>query len=269
MSRSKFVGIAMAALAAVSCGSDGSDGEDSGLDHPTVDVEKLLSRAGHSSNDNGLAYAFFQIALSCMGDNWSSEVYWAPTSPPPLDRVVLVAWDMSTGTLKGWDLARDDVNRSHWWVRLSAEEVGFGCGEHYATSFFLLATWPDQKISRAIGFERANRFAFNEYIGHDGPVMASYYTLLNFVRANLPAPDTATYYVKNLFTGATFSTDVPAEDSTDIPPQGPPAKFTELEVDYGKLGLGGLADVVTGVMYKREGVELTNHCLTLTDDTLP
>jgi hypothetical protein len=152
-------------------------------------------------------------------------------------------------------------------MKLSAEEAGFGCDEGYSTSFFYMATFGDDKISRPIGLERGKQGALEDSILSerypDGSVKVRYYTYINFVEADLPPPDTATYYLQNLFTGATFSTDVPAKDN------GPPRKTTALFADYGELGLGAVADVVTAVVYKREGVEVTNHCLSLTDDTLP
>ncbi|WP_129355546.1 hypothetical protein [Sorangium cellulosum] len=199
----------------------------------------------------------------CKDDLWLPEVYWPPLGPPRLDRIVFVAWDMPAGTLRGWELVRDEADRRYWSVALSAEEMGFGCEERYTTSFFFLAGWPDNNISRAIGVERAAPLAFQEDISSDDSVLVNHYTLFDFERANLPAPDTATYYLKNLFTGATFSAEVSAEERS------PSRKTTRLEVDYGELGLGMMTDVATGVVYKRDGVELTNHCLTVTDTTLP
>ncbi|AUX38090.1 MULTISPECIES: hypothetical protein [Sorangium] len=258
MQRSKLVGIAMVALAAVSCGDDGGD-------HPPVpvDVEELLARAGHSRNDHRLASSLRQRGLLCKDGLWLPEVYWPPLGPPRIERIVLVAWDMPAGTLRGWELVQNASDRRYWSVALSAEEVGFGCEERYTTSFFLLASWPDNNVSRAIGLERAAQLALQEDISSDDAVLVNHYTLIDVERASVPVPDTATYYLQNLFTGATFSIDVPTEGD------GSPDYVTQLEVDYGELGLGAMTDVATGVVYKREGVELTNHCLTVTDTTLP
>ncbi|MGK3961489.1 hypothetical protein WMF38_51340 [Sorangium sp. So ce118] len=258
MQRSKLVGIAMVALAAVSCGDDGGD-------HPPVpvDVAELLARAGHSRNDHRLASGLRQRGLLCNDDLWLAEVYWPPLGPPRLDRFVFVAWDMPAGTLRGWELVRNEADRRYWSVALSAEEVGFGCEGRYTTSFFLLASWPDNNTSRAIGLERAAQLALQEDISSDDAVLVKHHTLIDVERASVPVPDTATYYLQNLFTGATFSIDVPTEGD------GSPDYLTQLELDYGELGLGAMTDVATGVVYKREGVELTNHCLTVTDTSLP
>ncbi|KYF87863.1 hypothetical protein [Sorangium sp. So ce394] len=258
MQRSKLVGIAMVALAAVSCGDDGGE-------HPPipVDVEELLARAGHSKDDHRLASSLRQRGLLCKDGLWLPEVYWPPLGPPRIERMVLVAWDMPAGTFRGWELVQNASDRRYWSVALSAEEVGFGCEERYTTSFFLLASWPDNNVSRAIGLERAAQLALQEDISSDDAVLVKHYTLIDVERASVPVPDTATYYLQNLFTGATFSIDVPTEGD------GSPDYVTEIEVDYGELGLGAMTDVATGVVYKREGVELTNHCLTVTDTTLP
>ncbi|WP_437923390.1 hypothetical protein WMF37_30710 [Sorangium sp. So ce291] len=258
MKRSKLVGIAMVALAAVSCGDDGGD-------HPPVpvDVPALLARAGHSSDEYDLATGFSNYGLLCEDDLWLPEVYWRPLRPPRLDRIVFVAWDMPAGTLRGWELVRNEADRSYWSVSLSAEEVGFGCEERYTTSFFFLASWPDDNVSRSIGVGRAAPLSFSEDISSDDTVVVNHLSSVDIDTANLPAPDTATYYLKNLFTGATFSTDIPAEEAS------PSRRTARLEVDYGELGLGAMTDVATGVVYKRDGVELTNHCLTVIDSTLP
>ncbi|MGK4008825.1 hypothetical protein WMF31_39840 [Sorangium sp. So ce1036] len=255
----KLVGLAMVALAAVSCGGDDRPG-----------IVELLARAGHSSDDYNVAFDLAERGLWCEDDVWLPEVYWPAggrlgreRALPRIERIVFVAWDMPAGTLRGWDLVRDEADRTYWSVTLSADEMGFGCEERYTTSFFLLASWPDNKISRAIGLERAAQLALQEDISSDDAVLVDHYTLIDVERANVPVPDTATYYLQNLFTGATFSTDVPTEGD------GSPDYVTRLEVDYGKLNLGAMTDVATGVVYKRDGVALTNHCLTVTDTTLP
>ncbi|KYG08689.1 hypothetical protein BE21_22230 [Sorangium cellulosum] len=258
MQRSKLVGIAMVALAAVSCGDDGGDQPPA-----PVDVAALLARAGHSRNDYRVASGLRQRGLLCKNGLWLPEVYWPPLGPPRIERIVLVAWDMPAGTFRGWELVQNASDRRYWSVALFAEEVGFGCEERYTTSFFLLASWTDNNVSRAIGLERAAQLALQEDISSDDAVLVKHYTLIDVERASVPVPDTATYYLQNLFTGATFSIDVPTEGD------GSPDYVTEIEVDYGELGLGAMTDVATGVVYKREGVELTNHCLTVTDTTLP
>ncbi|KYF64362.1 hypothetical protein [Sorangium cellulosum] len=257
MKRSKLVGLAMVALAAVSCGED------------PPDVVELLVRAGHSSDDYNVASSLDR-GLWCEDDVWLPEVYWpaggqlvqAPAWPR-IERIVFVAWDMPAGTLRGWDLVRDEADRTYWSVTLSAEEVGFGCEERYSTSFFLLASWPDNKISRAIGFKRTAPRGLGGDVLSEDAVLVNYGTTVRLEWANVPAPDTATFYLKNLFTSVTFSTDVSTErnDAGHYDAQ--------LDVDYGELGLGAMTDVATGVVYKRDGVELTNHCLTVTDTTLP
>ncbi|WP_437576984.1 hypothetical protein [Sorangium sp. So ce887] len=260
MKRSVLVGLAMVAFAAVSCGGDG--GDHAPVEVATVDVPELLARAGRSRNDDDLVTSLVPDDLVCKDDVWLPEVYWPPLGPPRLDRIVFVAWDMPAGTLRGWDLVRNAANRRIWSAVLPAEEVGFGCEERYATSFFLLASWPDDNISRPVGFPRAAREAFSEIIVSYDDVLVDYYTSVNVDEANVPMPDTATYYLKNLFTGVTFSTDVPTDGDS-------PNSGTRIEVDYGELGLGAMADVATCVVYKRDGVELTNLCLTVTDTTLP
>ncbi|WP_437484110.1 hypothetical protein WME75_44125 [Sorangium sp. So ce1014] len=259
MKRSKLVGLAMVAFAAVSC-----------ADPPPPDVAELLARAGHSRDTYDLASSLWDRGLLCEDDLWLPELYWPPFRPPGtnpawprVERIVFVAWDMPAGTLRGWDLVHDEADRTYWSVALSAGEVGFGCEERYTTSFFLLASWPDNNISRAIGLERGAPLAYYEHISSDDAVLVNLSAGIDPDRADVPEPDTATYYLKNLFTGATFSTDVPTErnDSGHY--------WTRIEVDYGELGLGAMTDVATGVVYKRDGVELTNHGLTVRDTTLP
>ncbi|MGK4008824.1 hypothetical protein WMF31_39835 [Sorangium sp. So ce1036] len=258
MKRSKVVGLAMLALAAVSCS-----------DPP--DVAELLTRAGHSWVDYNVAADLRERDLGCTDRDWLPEVIWPPTMRPgrelawpPIDRILLVAWDMPGGALRGWDLEQGNVHDYYWSVLVPVEEVGFGCEERYTTGFFLLASWPDNNISPAVGFQRAARDAFREQIWAEEGGLVVHSTSIHVDKANVPAPDKATYYLKNLFTGATFSTDVPT-DGVD----GFPMYSTRIEVDYEELGLGAMTDVVTCVVYKRSGVELTNHCLTVTDSLGP
>jgi hypothetical protein len=77
---------------------------------------------------------------------------------------------MPTGTLKGWAFATEEKDPSHWSMKLSAEEAGFGCDERYSTSFFFLATFGDNKVSRPLGLERANQDAFEESVPVYSPV---------------------------------------------------------------------------------------------------
>ncbi|WP_437646767.1 hypothetical protein [Sorangium sp. So ce362] len=252
MKRSKLVGLVMVALAAVSCGGD---------DDPPG-VAELLARAGHSSDDYNVASSLDRV-LWCEDDLWLPEVYGPLLEWPRIERIVFVAWDMPAGTFRGWDLVRDKADRFYWSVALSAEEVGFGCEERYTTSFFLLASWKDNRISRAMGLERGTRSAFYYGVSSDDAVLVNLSAGIDPDRADVPEPDTATYYLKNLFTGATFSTDVPAERNESG------HYWARIEVDYGALGLGAMTDVATGVVYKRDGVELTNHGLTVRDTTLP
>src|SRR5262245_28180041 len=146
MNCSKIVGISMAALAAASCGGGAEDGEgggapaeDSPVDHHPADVSALLSRAGRTSNDHPLMGGLGEHEFSCEGDIWSLRVFYGPARPPPLDSLVLVAWDMPAGTFKGWAFAKEADDPSYWSMKLSAEEAGFGCDERYTTSFFFLA----------------------------------------------------------------------------------------------------------------------------------
>ncbi|WP_437646765.1 hypothetical protein [Sorangium sp. So ce362] len=263
MNRSALVGLAMVALAAVSCGGDGGD-------HPPVevapvDVAELLARAGHSWDDDILASTPGIRDLVCKDDVWLPEVDWLPLRSPRLVRIVFVAWDMPAGTLRGWDLVRNAADRRIWSAALPAAEVGFGCDERYTTGFFLLASWPEDNVSVAVGFQRADRDAFSEDIDSNDGVLVDYYASVHVDKANVPAPDTATFYLKNLFTGATFSTDVPTDGNGDDAPD----HSAELEVDYGELGLGVMTDVVTCVVYKRDGAELMNQCLTVLVTSLP
>jgi hypothetical protein len=266
MKWSKLIGIAMVAFTAASCGV-GEEDEDGRA--TAVDVAELLSLAGHSRDDYQLASNLWNRELSCKGDIWLPEIYWPPLKAPRIERIVLVVWDMPAGTLRGWDLPRNKWDRSYWSAELSAKEVGFGCDERYTTSFFLLAGWPDHKLSRAVGFRRADRLAFSENISHDDSALTRYSSLLDPRRANLPAPDTATYYLQNLFTGVSFSAEVPTQAAPDYPDQELPDESAKIEVDRERLGLGAITDVAAGVVYKREGVEVTSHCLTVTDETLP
>lgn len=263
MKRSKLVGLAMVSLAAVSCGGD------------PPDLAELLAGAWTSSDDHDLATHLHERGLWCDDDVWLPEVYWPAfgrlgTEPalPPLERILLVAWDMPAGTLRGWDLVRDEADRTYWSVALSAEAVGFGCAERYTTSFFLLASWPDDRwlnarVSRPIGLDRGDPNAFQWSVLSDDAVLVNLSASVQAEWADVPAPDTATYYLKNLFTGATFSADVPIESD------GSGFYDADLEVDYRKLGLDLMTDVAICVVYKREGVPVTNHCLTVTDTTLP
>ncbi|MGK4008823.1 hypothetical protein WMF31_39830 [Sorangium sp. So ce1036] len=262
MRQSTRIGLAMVALAAVSCGDHLPVG--SGGDNSPVDVPELLARAGHSWTGDISASTPFSHDLVCKNDIWFPEVFLPPLGPPRIERIVFVAWDMPAGTLSGWDLVRNAADRHTWSAALSAEEVGFGCGERYTTGFFLLSSWPDTNVSVAAGFQRADRGAFSGDIrSHDG-VLVDYSTWIDSDMADVPAPDTATFYLQNLFTGATFSTDVPTDGN-----DGSPDYFAGLEVGYGELGLGAMTDVVTCVVYKRDGVELTNQCLTVEEASLP
>jgi hypothetical protein len=262
MKRSELVGLAMVALAAVSCGGDGGD-------HPPVkaapvDVPELLARAGHSWDDNILASTPSIRDVLCKDDVWLPEVFWTPLGWPRRERIVFVAWDMPAGTLRGWDLVQNAADRHTWSAALSAEEVGFGCDERFTTGFFLLVSWPDNNVSVPVGFQRAEYGAFSDDIESSDGVLVEHWTRIDSDMANVPGPDTATFYLQNLFTGVAFSADVPTDGN-----DGSPYYHAAIEVDYGELGLGAMTDVVTGVVYKHDGAEVMNQCLTVLQTSLP
>jgi hypothetical protein len=263
MKRSTHVGLAMLALAAGSCGGEG--GDHSPVKAAPVDVPELLARAGHSWDENILASTPSMRDLVCKDDVWLPEVFWTPLGWPRIERMVFVAWDMPAGTLKGWDLVQNAADRHTWSAALSAEEVGFGCDERFTTGFFLLASWRDNNVSVPVGFQRAEYDAFSDDVDSYDGVLVEHSTWIDSDMANVPGPDTATFYLQNLFTGVTFSADVPTKRDFD----GSPDYFAGLEIDYGELGLGAMTDVVTGVVYKHDGAEVMNQCLTVLQTSLP
>jgi hypothetical protein len=262
MNRWAVGGLGMAALAAVSCGGDpGDSAEYDGGRSRAVDIAPLLSRAGHTSNDDLLTAGLGERELSCEGDAWSVRVRFEPGGPPPIERLFVVTWDMPAGTLaNAWELARE-ADVEHWSLKLSAEVAGFGCEERYATSFFLLAAWGD-KVSRPLGFTRALPGVLDESIFDGNPGVIAYTSFIDIRETDLPEPDTATFYLKNLFTGAVASADV----AVSLDEYGGGAN---LDVDFTKLGLGAAADVAVGALIKREGKEMMSHCFTFRDDRVP
>ncbi|KYF64363.1 hypothetical protein [Sorangium cellulosum] len=260
MNRSALVGLAIVAVAAVSCGGDHSP-----VEAAPVDVPELLARAGHSWADDISASTPAIRELVCKDDVWFPEIYSDPLGRPRIERMVFVAWDMPAGTFRGWDLVQNAADRHTWSAALSAEEVGFGCDERFTTGFFFLTSWPENNVSVPVGFQRAEHGAFSESIRSDDGVLVEHSTWIDSDMANVPGPDKATFYLQNLFTGATFSTDVPTEHDLD----GSPDYYAALDVDYGELGLGAMTDVVAGVAYKRDGAEVMNQCLTVLATSLP
>jgi hypothetical protein len=266
----------MAALAVAACGGGAEEGgggsaagpaEDPVPDHQPVDVAELLSRAGKTSNDHLLISGVAEFHFSCEDDVWSLRAYYGLGRPPALDSMVLVAWDMPAGTFRGWSFQREAEDSSYYAMTLSAEEAGFGCKEQYTTSFFILATYEGTKVSRPAGLERAPRAAFRYGVFERAFPEVSLSTSVDYAQAAIPAPDTMTYYLQNLFTGVQFSADVLVDDDDS------PRKHTRLITDYVAHGLcqtgEQIADVVACTLHKREGVEVMNSCLTVTDNTLP
>jgi hypothetical protein len=273
MNRSTLVSIVMAALAAASCSGGAEEGgggssADPVPDHQPFDVAALLSRAGKTSNDHLLISGLALFDFACDDDVWSLRVFYLDGRPPLLDDIVLVAWDMPAGTFRGWSIAREADDPSHRSMKMSAEEMGFGCKERYSTSFFILGAYDGgNKVSRPANLDRGPHGAFDYTVYTPSFPSMNFGAYVDYEQAGIPIPDTSTYYLQNLFTGVKHSADVPAEDN------GYPRKVANLTVDYAELDLchdgPQLADVVVCTLHKHEGVEVTNQCMTVADNTLP